>query len=64
MLAAPIPLSFPLPDPNNEPFLETALSSKAIALITGNKRHFPKKVYGKTRVLSPGEFFEVFGKKL
>jgi uncharacterized protein len=64
MLVAAKPLSFSLPDPDDEPFLETALSSKAIALITGNKRHFPKKFYWKTRILSPAEFLEIFGNKL
>jgi putative PIN family toxin of toxin-antitoxin system len=64
LLVASKPLSFSLPDPDDELFLETALSSKTVALITGNKRHFPKKVYGKTRILSPAEFLEVFGTQL
>lgn len=57
------PLSHSLPDPDDEAFLEIALSSKATALITGNKRHFIKKVYEKTRILSPAEFLDVFGNK-
>ncbi len=61
MLVSSKPLSFSLPDPDDEPFLEIALSSKAIALITGNKRHFTKKVFEKTKILFPAEFFEVFG---
>jgi putative PIN family toxin of toxin-antitoxin system len=64
ILVAANPLSFSLPDPDDEPFLETALSSKAVALITGNKRHFPKKVYGKTKILSHAEFLEIFGNNL
>ena len=41
--AAAIPASFHLPDSSDEPFLEAALAAEADALITGNKRHFPKK---------------------
>jgi len=35
------PLKKHLPDPDDEPFLEVALSGKVDALITGNKRHYP-----------------------
>lgn len=35
------PLPAPLPDPDDEPFLEIALSGAADALVTGNVRHFP-----------------------
>lgn len=61
MLISSKPLSFSLPDPDDESFLEIALASKAVAIISGNKRHFPKKFSGKTKILSPAEFFEVFG---
>ena len=64
LLVASKPLSFSLPDADDEPFLEAALSSKAVALIIGNKRHFSKKIYGKTKILTPGEFLELFGNKL
>ena len=64
MLVASKPLSFSLPDADDEPFLEVALSSEAVALITGNKRHFPKKIYGKTKILFPGEFLALFSNKL
>jgi predicted nucleic acid-binding protein len=51
-------LVFHLPDPEDEPFLEAALSAGADFLITGNKRHFPKRNYGGVRVVSPAEFLE------
>ncbi len=41
----------PLPDADDLPFLEVALSGKADALVTGNVRHFPEGL-GVT-VLSP-----------
>jgi putative PIN family toxin of toxin-antitoxin system len=53
------PLKFRLPDPYDEPFLEVALAARAAVLITGNKRHFPKKASGGVRILSPAEFLEL-----
>jgi uncharacterized protein len=58
------PLKFRLSDPDDEPFLEVALAARAEAMITGNKRHFPKKEYQGTRILSPAEFLEAFGDQL
>lgn len=53
------PLNFSLPDPDDEAFLEVALSARATALVTGNKRHFPKTQYGELRIVNPSEFLEV-----
>jgi len=53
------PLETHLLDPDDEPFLEVAIAGKVEALVTGNKRHFPKKEYAKVRILSPAEFLEV-----
>jgi putative PIN family toxin of toxin-antitoxin system len=53
------PLKFHLPDPDDEPFLEVALAVRVKAIVTGNKRHFPKKEYEGTKILSPAEFLEV-----
>ncbi len=64
VLVSVMPLKFRLPDPDDEPFLEVALSARAEAMITGNKRHFPKKEYQGTRILSPAEFLEAFGDKI
>jgi putative PIN family toxin of toxin-antitoxin system len=59
-----MPLKFSLPDPEDESFLEVALAGKATAIVTGNKRHFPKKEYEGTRILSPAEFLEAFGSQM
>ncbi len=64
VLASVMPLKFRLSDPDDEPFLEVALAARAKAIITGNKRHFPKKEYQGTRILSPAEFLEAFGDKI
>lgn len=57
------PLPFRLPDPHDEPFLEVALAAQAYALVTGNKRHFPRKGH-KMKVLSPAEFISDFGSEM
>ena len=57
------PLPTRLPDPTDEPFLETALAGKADCLITGNTKHFP---FGKRQgivVLSPREFLDRYRKR-
>ena len=50
------PLKKHLPDPDDEPFLEVALSGKVDALITGNKRHYPASASKGVAVLTPTEF--------
>ena len=59
LLVTGAPLKLRLPDPYDEPFLEVALAAKAEVLVTGNKRHFPKKASGGVRILSPTEFLEL-----
>ena len=59
LLVSVKPLKFHLPDPDDEPFLEVALAGRVKAIITGNKRHFPKKDYEGVKILSPAEFLEV-----
>jgi putative PIN family toxin of toxin-antitoxin system len=55
------PLEMHLPDSDDEPFLEVALSGKVEAIVTGNKRHFPMSgKHGEVRILSPAEFLELF----
>lgn len=50
------PLAAPLPDPDDEPFLQVALAGEASCLVTGTARHFPEALQGGVRVLSPAEF--------
>lgn len=44
-------------EPDNR-FLECARASQAAYLITGNKRHFPRRL-GTTKVIGPREFLEI-----
>jgi uncharacterized protein len=57
-LVSAMPLDLQLPDPDDQAFLEVALSARASALITGNKRHFNRKEYQGVEILSPAEFLE------
>lgn len=55
---AAIPLPIRLPDPDDAAFLEVAAASDSI-LITGNARHYPKKLRAGVSVLTPGEFLDL-----
>jgi len=58
------PLEMHLPNSDDEPFLEVALAGKVEAIVTGNKRHFPRREYERVKILSPAEFLEVFKGKI
>ncbi|HWS15290.1 MAG TPA: putative toxin-antitoxin system toxin component, PIN family [Candidatus Methylomirabilis sp.] len=53
---APSPLSKPLPDPDDEPFLEVAIAGHVACLVTGNRVHFPAGQRQGVKILSPREF--------
>jgi predicted nucleic acid-binding protein len=46
-----------LPDPDDVPFAECAAKA-GCPVITGNKRHYPRRVVGKLKVLTPREFVD------
>ena len=51
------PLDVELPDPDDLPFLEVAIRSNAY-LITGNRRHFPKRLCRDAQILTPRELID------
>lgn len=55
---SPEPLQQALPDPDDNAFLEVALSAGCIRLVTGNLKHYPKSLRCGAKVLSPREFIE------
>jgi len=57
------PVGVHLPDHDDEPFLEAASALKGVLIITGNKKHFPKKACGQVSVLSPSELIDSFLRK-
>jgi putative PIN family toxin of toxin-antitoxin system len=59
-VVAASPLFMRLPAPDDEPFLEVALSCAADCLVTGNIAHFPAEARLDALVVSPGEFMEIY----
>lgn len=59
-LVAALPLVERLPDPDDDIFLEVALSVNAHCLVTGNLRHYPRRCRQGVRVVSPREFLDLF----
>lgn len=58
----PRPIATRLPDPNDLPFLEVALSAKVNILVTGNKKHYPPNSRRGIRVLSPKQCLELISR--
>jgi putative PIN family toxin of toxin-antitoxin system len=52
------PLSASLPDHDDEPFLEIAVSGGADCLITGNVAHFPSELRQGVKALTPADFLK------
>ncbi|MFH2083994.1 MAG: putative toxin-antitoxin system toxin component, PIN family [Candidatus Omnitrophota bacterium] len=55
--ASPLPAS--LPDPGDEQFLEVAISGNVDCLVTGNVKHFPRKLRNGIQVVSLRKFLDV-----
>ena len=58
----PEPLDLALPDKDDLPFLEVAEAGNIKILITGNRKHFPKKNYSQVKIFSPAEFIKEYDK--
>jgi putative PIN family toxin of toxin-antitoxin system len=59
-LVASSPLSNLLPDVDDQPFLEVAITGRAACLVTGNRSHFPAKQCQGVKVLSPSGFLTFY----
>ena len=59
-VVASSPLPAPLPDTDDEPFLEIALAGGAECLVTGNAGHFPEGRRQGVLVVSPARFLELY----
>jgi putative PIN family toxin of toxin-antitoxin system len=62
-IVASSPLPHSLPDPDDTPFLEVALSGDAKYLVTGNQAHFPPERCRGVKVLSPSDFLKHYAKR-
>lgn len=58
----PEPIASKLPDPDDLPFLEVAVSARVDCIVTGNKKHFPTRLCRGIRVLSPKECLELMSR--
>lgn len=56
------PAGISLPDPDDVPFLEVAISGSADSLVTGNLRHFPRPIRRGLafRIQAPTEFLKTW----
>ena len=59
-----LPINEILPDKDDLPFLEAAISGNADFIVTGNKKHFPEVNCKNIRVVSPAEFIEEYRKTI
>jgi len=62
-IVASSPLSRPLPDSGDQPFLEVTVAGQAVCLVTGHHAHFPPKLCQGFKVLSPSEFLTFYRKQ-
>jgi putative PIN family toxin of toxin-antitoxin system len=60
LAVAAVPLAVRLPDPDDEPFLEVAMTGDARCLVTGNGKHYPADARQGVEVLAPQAFIEAF----
>jgi len=58
-----LPLKKRLPDPDDEAFLEVAISGKVRSLVTGNIVHYPPSSREDIKIFSPSEFLDFFRKQ-
>ena len=54
------PTDITLPDDEDLSFLEVAINGNIKILVTGNKKHFPKKKYRQVNIYSPREFIKEY----
>jgi uncharacterized protein len=54
------PLGVAFPDPDDAMFIETALASDAVCVVTGNTKHFPPDLCRGVTVITPRRFLDDF----
>ncbi len=57
------PLAEPLPDRDDEMFLEVALAGNVRCLVTGNLKHYPAERRSRMPVVSPAQTLEIYRKE-
>ncbi|MEZ4551685.1 MAG: putative toxin-antitoxin system toxin component, PIN family [Desulfobacterales bacterium] len=54
------PLQNRLPDPDDEPFLEVAITGRVVSLVTGNRIHYPSSPFEGINIFSPSQFVQFY----
>lgn len=62
-MVASSPLPQPLPDIDDEPFLEVAITAQAICIVTGNQVHFPPELCRGVNVFTSADFLPFYKKQ-
>lgn len=57
------PLPHSLPDYDDEPFLEVAITAQAVCIVTGNQIHFPPDLCMGVTVFAPHDFLLFYQKQ-
>jgi uncharacterized protein len=60
LMVASSPLSRSLPDVDDEPFLEVAIASQSVCIVTGNQVHFPYELCRGVKIFSPADFLSFY----
>ncbi|MBI5235076.1 MAG: putative toxin-antitoxin system toxin component, PIN family [Deltaproteobacteria bacterium] len=56
------PLPYSLPDLDDQPFIEVAVASHAVCVVTGNLSHFPAELRHGVKVFPPSGFLSFYKK--
>ena len=54
------PLQNRLPDPDDEPFPEVAITGRVVSLVTGNRLHYPPSPFEGINIFSPSQFVQFY----
>ena len=54
------PLQNRLPDSDDEPFLEVAITGRVVSLVTGNRIHYPPSPFEGINIFSPSQFVQFY----
>lgn len=60
-----LPVKAKIPDPKDRVFLEVAIAANADAIVTGNQKHFPRKITEQFGIAihNPSQFLEYFSSR-
>jgi predicted nucleic acid-binding protein len=63
-MTASSPLSRSLPDFDDDPFLEVAIATQSICIVTGNQINFPSELCRGIKVFAPSDFITFYRQQI